>query len=151
MERMLDFYYDFLSPYSYRIHPSARLRGSGGSRRCECLVTRYGKFLLLSPRLYRSLCDSYKRNHFWVTAIGQTVPTVRIYLALPAGVIGVSIAPFIFATALGTLAWNAPLIALGYLLRGAGWTPQGIGLTFGLAILVIEIAVLLRSLRCNES
>jgi membrane protein DedA with SNARE-associated domain len=112
----------------------------GGSR-CEHLFERYGKYLLLPRGLYGRLADAYARNHFWVTALGQTLPTVRIYLAVPAGVIGLSFLPFLLATALGTLAWNAPLVTLGYLLRDTGWTFTHAGIAFAVAATTMEAAV----------
>src|SRR5262245_17792756 len=101
-----------------------------GGARCERLVHRYGKYLLLPPDRYRRLATAYTRHHFWATAVSQTVPTARIYLALPAGVIGLAFLPFLLATSLGTLAWNAPLITLGYLLRDTGWSLAATGLVF---------------------
>lgn len=114
-----------------------------GGARCERLVERYGKYLLLPPSLYRRLVAAYSRHHFWVTAIGQTVPTARIYLALPAGVIGLSFLPFVVASALGTVVWNAPLIAIGYLLRGTGWDAATIGIAVVALIIVIEATVVM--------
>ena len=114
-----------------------------GHRRTERLVERFGKFLLLRPELYRRLIAAYGRRHFWVTAVGQTVPTARIYLALPAGVIGVPFRSFILATTLGTLAWNGPLITVGYLLRDTGWSPAAAGLAVGMSMIGVEALVIL--------
>ena len=75
--------------------------------------------------------------------VSQTIPTARIYLALPAGVIGLSLAPFVMATLLGTLAWNAPLITAGYLLQGTGWSPGMVGLAVAVILLSVEAVVFL--------
>jgi alkaline phosphatase len=109
-----------------------------GPARCERAVARWGRYVFLPMALYRRLADSYLRRQFWVTLIGQTVPTVRIYLPLPAGVIGLPAAPFLAASALGVLAWNTPLIALGFALRDSGVAPLTIGIAFALALLVVE-------------
>jgi len=66
------------------------------------------------------------------------VPTVRIYMPLPAGVIGVAPGPFLAACALGVLAWNTPLIALGFVLRDSGAAPLTIGVAFAIALLLVE-------------
>jgi alkaline phosphatase len=118
-----------------------------GAERCERFVARYGKYILLKPDLYQRLSNAYQRNHFWVTTIGQVVPTARIYLALPAGVIRLPMAPFFLATAIGTLAWNGPLIALGYLLRNSGWSPVAAGTVAVLSLVTIEAIVILTWLR----
>ena len=114
-----------------------------GRARCERLIDRYGKYFLLPPHLYRRLADAYGRHRFWVTAVGQIVPTARIYLALPAGVIGLPFVPFLLATALGTFVWNAPLVTLGYWLRGTSWTPAATGVTFAAVIVLVEAAIFL--------
>lgn len=118
-----------------------------GAERCDRFVARFGKYILLKPELYERLSNAYKRNHFWVTTIGQVVPTARIYLALPAGVIGLPITPFFIATAIGTLAWNGPLITLGYILQNSGWSPVTAGTIAVLTLITIEAIVLLAVLR----
>ena len=100
-------------------------------------MTRFGKFVLLRPSLYQQLTDAYRGNHFWVTLIGQTLPTVRIYLALPAGVLRLEPRAFVMATAIGTVIWNMPFLSLGYALRGSGHDP----ISFGFWVVVVLIAV----------
>jgi alkaline phosphatase len=65
-----------------------------GSERIEALVARYGKYIFLRLSLYGRLTNAYRSNHFWVTLIGQTLPTARIYLALPAGVLKLDLERF---------------------------------------------------------
>lgn len=114
-----------------------------GKYPCERLVTRFGKYVFLRPELYRRFMAAYERRHFWVTFIGQTIPTARIYLALPAGVLGLPVAPFVLATTLGTLAWNAPLITTGYLLQDTGCSPTATGIAVGASLLGAEALVIL--------
>jgi alkaline phosphatase len=114
-----------------------------GSRRVEGLVTRYGKYVALRLSLYRQLTDAYRGHHFWVTVIGQTLPVVRIYLALPAGVLRLEPRVFIAAAAIGTVIWNTPFLALGYALRGSGYDPVRIGFWVAAALLIVEAAILL--------
>jgi membrane protein DedA with SNARE-associated domain len=114
-----------------------------GAARCERLIARWGSYVFLPMALYRRLAASYARRQFWVTLVGQTVPTVRIYLPLPAGVIGLAPVPFLAASALGVLAWNTPLIALGYALRDSGVAPLAIGIAFAVALLLVEGGALL--------
>lgn len=114
-----------------------------GSQRVEALVTRYGRYVFLRPSLYRQLTDAYRGNHFWVTLIGQTLPVVRIYLALPAGVLRLQPRIFIAAAAIGTLIWNTPFLTLGYALRGSGHDPVRIGFWVAAALIIIEAAIIL--------
>lgn len=114
-----------------------------GSQRIEGLVTAYGKYVLLRPSLYRQLTDAYRGNHFWVTLIGQTLPTVRIYLALPAGVLRLEPRAFVAATAIGTVIWNMPFLILGYALRGSSHDPVGIGFWVAAVLIAVEAAIIL--------
>ncbi|MDQ2082936.1 DedA family protein [Xanthobacteraceae bacterium Astr-EGSB] len=114
-----------------------------GSQRIEGLVTRYGKYVSLRLSLYRQLTDAYRGNHFWVTVIGQTLPVVRIYLALPAGVLRLEPRIFIAAAAIGTLIWNTPFLTLGYALRGSGYDPVRIGFWVAAALIIVEAAIIL--------
>jgi alkaline phosphatase len=91
-----------------------------GPQRSEAIVERFGRYILLKPSLYRRMASAYTRNHFWVTAISQTIPTVRVYISIPAGVLNLPILKFLAATLVGSLAWSGPLLSLGYLLRQRG-------------------------------
>jgi membrane protein DedA with SNARE-associated domain len=106
-----------------------------GSKRMDALIERFGRFIFLKPLLYRKMAGAYRRNHFWVTVAGQTIPVVRVYLSIPAGVLGLALLNFVTATFLGSLIWNAPLLTLGYVLRGSGADAGslGLGLVAGLA------------------
>lgn len=114
-----------------------------GSARIEQLVTRFGRFVFLSPAHYQRLSAAYRRNHFWVTAIGQTIPTVRVYLALPAGVLALDARAFLWATAVGAIAWNLPFLSLGYALRDSGRDPVTLGIWVAVLLVAVETALLL--------
>jgi alkaline phosphatase len=116
---------------------------SFGSQRIEGLVTRYGKYVSLRPSLYHQLSGAYRGNHFWVTLIGQTLPVVRIYLALPAGVLRLQPRAFVAATAIGTVIYNTPFLTLGYALRGGGHDPVGVGFWVAAVLIAVEAAVIL--------
>jgi membrane protein DedA with SNARE-associated domain len=122
-----------------------------GSRRIENLVGRFGKYVFLRPSLYGRLTEAYRSNHFWVTLIGQTLPTVRIYLALPAGVLKLEPRTFLAATSLGTLIWNMPFLSLGYALRGSGRDPVGIGFWVAAILIAAECSILLGLRLCTRS
>jgi len=121
-----------------------------GSQRIENLVARYGKFIFLQPSLYGQLTNAYRSNHFWVTLIGQTLPTVRIYLALPAGVLKLEPRTFLAATSLGTLIWNMPFLSLGYALRGSSHDAVSIGFWVAVALIAAEFAILLGFRFCKR-
>jgi membrane protein DedA with SNARE-associated domain len=121
-----------------------------GSHRIENLVARYGKYIFFRPSLYGRLTNAYRSNHFWVTLIGQTLPTVRIYLALPAGVLKLEPRAFLAATSLGTLIWNMPFLSLGYALRGSGHDPVSISFWVAVVLIAAEFAILLGFRFCKR-
>lgn len=113
-----------------------------GAARVERIVARFGKYVFFNGRHYQSLANAYRRNHFWVTLVGQTIPVARIYLALPAGVFAIQPIVFVGAAALGILLWNAPFLTLGYLLRGSGHDPVHVGFWVSAALVATEMTIL---------
>jgi membrane protein DedA with SNARE-associated domain len=109
-----------------------------GDQRVEGAVERFGRYVFFSPSTYQRLAGAYRRNHFWATLIGQTVPVARIYLALPAGVFRLRPGSFVAAAAIGILLWNAPFLALGYLLKGSGHDPFDVGFWMSLVLVGME-------------
>ncbi len=114
-----------------------------GPRRAEALVERFGRFIFLKPALYHRMTGAYRRNHFWVTVVGQTIPAVRIYLSIPAGVLQLAIANFVTATLIGSLLWSGPLVTLGYVLRERGAEATSLGLLVVTVLVGLELVVLL--------
>ena len=112
-----------------------------GEGRVERTVARYGRYVLFRPPAYAKLADAYRRNRFWVTLIGQTVPVARIYLALPAGVLRLRPATFATAAGAGILVWNTPFLVLGHALREAGADPLDLGFRVSIALVTAEIGL----------
>jgi alkaline phosphatase len=114
-----------------------------GEDRVKFLVERYGKWLFLKPKLYDQMSTSYRRNPFLITVLGQMVPTVRIFHALPAGVLRLPFGSFLLATALGALGWISVLAGAGYILHLKGWSVSETGLGVFAGLVAIEVAALL--------
>jgi alkaline phosphatase len=89
------------------------------------------------------MAGAYRRNHFWVTVVGQTIPAVRVYLSIPAGVLNLAILNFLGATLIGSIIWSGPLVALGYVLRERGADAASSGLLVVAALIGLECLVLL--------
>jgi alkaline phosphatase len=49
------------------------------------MIARFGCYVFLKASLYSRLTNAYRRNHFWVTLVGQTIPVVRRGIARPMG------------------------------------------------------------------
>lgn len=114
-----------------------------GERRAEAFVTRFGRYLFFSTATFGRLTAAYRNNHLGVTFAGQLVPTVRIYLALPAGALGLPPRPFLLASLLGSLVWNALFLTVGYTLLSGSSDPVGIGLRIVVLVVLVEAALLL--------
>ena len=109
-----------------------------GPLRISNMVFRYGRWCLLTPRLYERIAASYQRRPFGITFAGQLIPTVRIYQALPAGVLRLPLLPFLIATTIGALCWIVPLAVAGHTLRAYGWTAAEAGLALLATLLTAE-------------
>lgn len=64
-------------------------------------------------RLHRA----YLRRRFWITFLSQTIPVVRVYIAVPAGALAVPLTGFVVATFAGATVWNTLFLATGLILR----------------------------------
>lgn len=114
-----------------------------GEQRVERAVARWGRFAFLKPQAYQSLASAYRRNRFWVTLLGQTVPVARVYLGLPAGVLRLRLASFAVPAAIGILCWNVPFLLLGFALRGSAHSPGQVGLWASCALVGAELIVVI--------
>jgi membrane protein DedA with SNARE-associated domain len=109
-----------------------------GAERTHQLVKRYGRYVWLKEELYLSLADRYSRNAFVATFIGQTIPVVRVYLSLPAGILALPLATFTLAALAGTLIWVGGFTTLGFGLHVLGWNPFIATIMAVGALLVVE-------------
>ncbi len=112
-----------------------------GAKRCESLVSRFGKYAFLTLSRYRRMTHAYRQRPFRVTLLGQLLPTVRLYLPLPAGVISQPLFNFILALALGSLVWNFLFLTIGYALGDRYTDPARVGLAMLLALIAVEASL----------
>lgn len=117
-----------------------------GPLRIQRFVRGYGRWIFLSPQLYGRIAASYRRWPFGITFVGQLIPTIRIYQALPAGVLQLPLLPFLIATSIGALCWIVPLAIAGHSLRQYGWTASEAGMGM-LAVLLATEGVALLAVR----
>jgi len=96
------------------------------------------KWIFLRPQLYDRMSASYLDHPFRITLVGQMVPTVRIFQAIPAGVLRLPLAHFLAATALGAQGWIASLAGAGYVLRHQGWPVSETVAVIFVALLAFE-------------
>jgi alkaline phosphatase len=109
-----------------------------GEARTHALVIRFGRYVWLREPLYLSLAGRYARNAFVATFIGQTIPVVRVYLSLPAGILALPLATFALAVLAGSGLWVGGFTTLGYGLHVLGWNPYVATIAAVCGLLVVE-------------
>lgn len=116
--------------------------GRLAGRECtDTLVARFGRYIFLPVARYRAMANAYETNQFWITLVAQTIPTTRIFLAMPAGVLRLKLQGFLPATILGIFIWNTPLVVLGFVLRQSESDPLQMGIAVVGAIILGELAI----------
>lgn len=91
---------------------------SWGEARCTAFICGYGKHLLIGKARYDRLVERYRRHEFRVTLLGQTIPTARACLPLPAGVFHMALGRFVLAVVIGAAVWNGGFLMIGFAMRG---------------------------------
>jgi membrane protein DedA with SNARE-associated domain len=77
-------------------------------------LTKYGKYILITPEKYKRAEDLFLQNDKIYTFVGRLIPVVRHLISIPAGIFRMPMTPFISITFLGATLWCAILVALGY-------------------------------------
>ncbi|QNA83864.1 DedA family protein [Sphingomonas sp. So64.6b] len=113
-----------------------------GEERTHQLVKRFGRYVWLREPVYLSLSDRYSRNAFIATFIGQTIPVVRVYLSLPAGILALPLLTFTLAVFSGSALWVGAFTSLGYGLHVLGWNPWIATLVAVCVLVVLECGIL---------
>ena len=81
------------------------------------LAAKHGKWLMLKPQDIEKAIDFFQRKGGnWVVGLGQVVPGVRTYVAVPAGLAKMHLIPYLIYSAIGTVIWTASLAIAGYVL-----------------------------------
>ncbi len=77
-------------------------------------LTKYGKYILITPEKYKRAEDLFVKNDKIYTFVGRLIPVVRHLISIPAGIFRMPMVPFISITFVWATLWCAILVALGY-------------------------------------
>ena len=88
-----------------------------GIGRIKAFARRHGRWLTLDEDDVDSACRWFQRHGRMALVVGHLVPAVRTLISVPAGVSRMPLAPFLGASAVGTIAWTSLLAAAGYVLE----------------------------------
>jgi membrane protein DedA with SNARE-associated domain len=78
------------------------------------LLLKWGKYFLISEKNFTKAERFFQRHGEIGTFTGRLVPVVRQYVSLPAGLLRMNMARFLFYTGLGAGLWVVVLTAVGY-------------------------------------
>ena len=80
----------------------------------KVFLTKYGKYILITPEKYQRAEDLFLQNDRIYTFIGRLLPVVRHLISIPAGIFRMPMSHFISITFVGATLWCGILVALGY-------------------------------------
>lgn len=114
-----------------------------GAERLKRLAARHGRWLTISPGDVDGSAAWFERYGARAVLFARLIPTVRTFISVPAGLVGMPFGRFLGFTAIGTVAWTGLLTLAGGWLqseytRVSGWlNPVSTG------VVVILVAVYL--------
>ena len=88
-----------------------------GAARLRGLAERHGRWIAVTPDEIDRGRRLFERRGALVLVFGRLVPALRTVVALPAGMAGMRLLPFVLWTLLGSLLWSSLLALAGYLLE----------------------------------
>ena len=84
------------------------------------VLLRHGRILRLDEKRLDRADDWFDAHGWKLVLLGRVIPGVRSVVSVPAGLSEMPVVRFVLLTALGSLVWNAALIAGGWAL-GSRW------------------------------
>ncbi len=117
-----------------------------GRKTVELLVTKYGKYVLISNESIVKADTFFAKHGIITTFIGRLIPVIRQLISLPAGFSRMSMIPFVTFTALGAAIWCIILLAIGYLLQSnheliSEYLHQATIATVGICVIICVVYV----------
>ncbi|GHC92914.1 alkaline phosphatase [Pseudorhodoferax aquiterrae] len=85
-----------------------------GIERLKHLAARHGRWLTLTPKQVDDADRWFQRHGRSAVLLGRMVPGVRTLISVPAGVVAMKLAVFLFLTTVGSALWTALLVLAGY-------------------------------------
>ena len=87
-----------------------------GPDRLLALADRHGRWLRLDGAMIRRPAAWFARHGGWTLFLARILPGMRVYISIPAGLVGMSLPRFLAFTFAGYSVWYGLLGAIGYAL-----------------------------------
>ncbi|MEM0333748.1 MAG: DedA family protein [Candidatus Aenigmatarchaeota archaeon] len=78
-------------------------------------IEKYGKKILIDKKKIEVAEKWFKRYGKLAVLIGRMIPGIRELISIPAGLLKMNLAEYIFYTFIGSFVWSSLLISLGYI------------------------------------
>ena len=88
-----------------------------GTRRFRPFIEKRGRWLTLDWYDVERVERLFGRFGPVIVALGRLMPTIRSVISIPAGLVHMRLARFLFWSALGTAGWSAALAVAGFVLK----------------------------------
>ena len=88
-----------------------------GLKRFKPFIESYGRWLTLDWYEVEKVERLFGRFGAVIVGIGRMMPTIRSIVSIPAGLVHMQLAKFLFWSTLGTAGWSSVLALAGYLLK----------------------------------
>lgn len=89
---------------------------SVGEERLKAFADRHGRWLTFSRHDVERASAWFDRRGGWAVLVCRMIPGLRSLISIPAGINAMSLPKFLAYTLVGTAAWTALLVGLGYVL-----------------------------------
>lgn len=114
-----------------------------GRRATDHLVSKYGRFLLISKNTLLKSEKYFEEHGAITTLIGRLIIGIRHFISLPAGFAKMNKLKFCVYTSIGAAIYSAFLLCVGYLLgNNLQLVRQNISYIMPIIILVIAITII---------
>jgi membrane protein DedA with SNARE-associated domain len=88
-----------------------------GMRRFRPFIDKHGRWLTLDWYDVERVKRMFGRFGPILVGIGRMMPTIRSVISIPAGLVHMRLAKFLFWSTVGTAGWSAMLAVAGYMLK----------------------------------
>jgi membrane protein DedA with SNARE-associated domain len=88
-----------------------------GLRRFRPFIEKYGRWLTLDWYEVEKVERMFGRFGAAIVGVGRMMPTIRSVISIPAGLLHMRLAKFLFWSTIGTAGWSAALALAGYVLK----------------------------------